>query len=1044
MKVGRHEMIRASAGAGKTYALTQRFVGLLAAGAAPERIVALTFTRKAAGEFFDQILAKLAGAAVDSARARKLAQEIGVPGLGAADFLRLLRTMVDAMPRLNLGTIDGFFARVVRSFPFELGLDGEFRIMEDAPARRERRRVLRRMFTAAGRPDAAQREFIEAFKRATFGLEEKQLARLLDAFLSEHAETFLDAPQAGQWGNPAAIWPDGCSWLDAAGGREAAAQMFQTVLAAEELGEKQRARLEQFLAALPDWLPGAPLPKPVEYLLRNAFASWPNLEEITLERRKVSLSPEARTALRALVGAIAGAELDRRLEMTRGLFAVLQGYERNYHDAVRRAGRLTFADVLRLLLPGAGAPLLTGGGPGRDPEMARLAIDWRLDTRFDHWLLDEFQDTSFAQWSVLRNLIDEVVQDPEQRRSFFYVGDVKQSIFGWRGGDPELFHEIFSHYNAVAPGTIAEGRLDASWRSGPAVIAMVNAVFGNAGVVDELVPSASAERWNKEWREHTSARAGLEGRAELRTAPDEPGRFAETLRLLVEIDPLARGLEAVILVRTNDTASAMAEYLRREGGLAAVAESDRPVATDNPLTAALLALLRVAAHPADTMAREHLAMTPLAALMAEAGLAEPDALAESVLGSIHAMGFAGTIELWLNRLVPVLAGDPFSLGRGRTLAAAAADFDASGSRDVAEFLEFAENLAKRESDTAGAIRVMTVHKAKGLGFDLVILPDLEGQTLADRRRGLAVSKAEDRSIEWVLKMPDRIFVERDPVLAAQLAAEQASAAYENLCVLYVAMTRAKRAMYVITEPVPANSTSRNFPMLLQKALGAGWSQGPERWFASLSAEPAPPAPTPEAEPALPALVRRRVRHPAVAPSAAEAGVLAGAQLFDLERGSAAEFGHEVHELFSLVEWNEPGTWERLARTWKDCGAAADEVLACLRAPDLEELWARQPRVELWRERAFEVLIGESWVTGIFDRVTIERDPAGRATAARVFDFKTDRVETRQEVAAAVARHAAQMNLYRRVVALLAGLGEGQVVCELVFTRRRKREVVAAR
>src|SRR5690606_22248156 len=105
-------------------------------------------------------------------------------------------------------------------------------------------------------------------------------------------------------------------------------------------------------------------------------------------------------------------------------------YEAVYHDAVRRAGKLTFGDVQRILQPDTGAPRLSGEDAGE----GRLAIDYRLDGEIDHWLLDEFQDTSFGQWSVLRNLIDEAVQDPTGARSFFYVGDVKQAIFTWREG----------------------------------------------------------------------------------------------------------------------------------------------------------------------------------------------------------------------------------------------------------------------------------------------------------------------------------------------------------------------------------------------------------------------------------------------------------------------------------------------------------------------------------------------------------------------------------------------------------------------------------
>src|ERR1041384_5345917 len=92
-----HVMILASAGSGKTYALTNRFIALLAAGAKPERIVALTFTRKAAGEFFDEILKRLARAAGEAEFAAQLAVDLGHPQLGPADFRRMLRDVVDAM-----------------------------------------------------------------------------------------------------------------------------------------------------------------------------------------------------------------------------------------------------------------------------------------------------------------------------------------------------------------------------------------------------------------------------------------------------------------------------------------------------------------------------------------------------------------------------------------------------------------------------------------------------------------------------------------------------------------------------------------------------------------------------------------------------------------------------------------------------------------------------------------------------------------------------------------------------------------------------------
>ncbi len=1053
MNAIQHEMILASAGSGKTYALTNRFVHLLAHGAAPERIVALTFTRKAAGEFFDEILKKLATAATNVEKAEKLAAEIGAPALGAKDFLRLLRVVVTAMPRLNLGTLDGFFARVVQSFPLELGLDGEFQILDAAAAARERRRVLRQMFTAAGEPDAAQREFIEAFKRATFGVEEKRLTRVLDQFLDEHGEKFLAASAAMQWGESKRIWPEGCSWLAAVDGRQAAAQALRVAWANEPWNEKQRERVEGFFAALEEWAPGAPLPQPLEYLLKNAYAAWPALEVVTIERKKIALTDEARAALRGVVEGIAGAELTRRLEMTRGIFAVLSGYEKTYDALVRRAGRLTFTDVLRRLLPSAGAPKLAqeGAEVGRDAEEVRLLIDWRLDAKFDHWLLDEFQDTSYEQWSVLRNLIDEAVQDAEGRRSLFYVGDVKQAIYAWRGGDPRLFREIFNHYNESEPGKIVEGRLDVSWRSTPAVIAMVNAVFGATEVLRATVPAEAATEWNREWRAHTSAYKAAEGFAELRHAPDQEGRFAETLRILREAEPARRGLTVAVLVQQNKTAAALAEYLRREGGLAALAESDLRVATDNPLAVALLALLRAAAFPGDTLAREHVRMSPLEPWLQAEGLVSGDVLTLRVLAEVQTLGFAGALEGWLRRLDSELKDDAFSRERGRLLVSAAERFDEGGSRDIPEFLEFMEGYTVREVDTLGVVRVMTVHKAKGLGFDLVILPDLEGVKLASRRGGLAVQRADDRSVEWVLDLPNKIFAEHEPVLAAHAAVAESEAAYENLCLLYVAMTRAKRAMILVTEPTKKSSESQNFTRLLHDALGEKWNSGEARWFQSIDfKQPKSSAKNHSSPSASIEWTRRVARRPARTPSALKQSRVSGSLLFALKRNEGADFGTAVHELFAEVEWLDgAAAMERRASVWRDKYGADNEAvaegLACLGASALASIWSKplSGLVEVWRERAFEMVLDGAWVTGVFDRVVVERDASGGATRALIVDFKTDRVGTDEELAAAVARHAGQLNLYRRVVAVLSKLSAGRVECCLVFTRLRRIERVVA-
>ena len=1014
--------------------------------------MALTFTRKAASEFFDEILAKLAGAAGDAAKAARLADEIGLGSLGPADFLPMLRQVVDAMPRLRLGTMDGYFGRIVRAFPFELGLTGDFEILQDYGARIERRRVLQGLFArpASGLAQS-QRDFIEEFKRATFGTEEKRLSASLGAFIDAHQQTFLDAPEVELWGNPLRIWPNGSPWLNCPADRAESIRSLRAWLAVAQPEARQLGRWESFLDEAGAWTPGAAPSGRMEYVLKKALGAWEELRSghavLEFDRKRQELGESACAALSGLVRHVMAAEFNRRLQTTRGIHAIIREYELAYNEAVRRRGRLTFADVQRLLEP------KSGSAEGSLPDS--LALEFRLDGGVDHWLLDEFQDTSFGQWSILRNLIDEVVQDSDGSRTFFCVGDVKQAIFVWRAGDPRLFGEIFRHYNAAAPGAIVEEHLFRSWRSGPPLIEMVNRVFGNGAAMGRLFPKPAADAWASAWMNHESAVPERGGHAALLEAPDEEARWALCLGLLQEIDPLARGLTCAILVQQNRTAADLADYLRREGGLPAVAESDLHVCSDNPLGSALLALFHAAAHPGDSLAWMHLGMTPLGAVCRGEGLSTPSLLSERVLGQVHGGGFERTVEQWLRLLEPLLrADDAFSRERARQFAVAAAGFDRTDSRDVDEFVDFMERHTVRDAEGEAVIRVMTIHKAKGLGFDVVLLPDLEGQTLIRRREGLAVHMGPDRSVQWILEMPPRLFWESDPVLQAHARTAEAEGCYEKLSLLYVAMTRAKRALYAIIEP-PGSSTSVNFPRLLEETLGGDrhpvrigafsaqgvWECGDPGWHSAIEVRAGAPEGAAEAAGLDSSSTARVIRRPARRPSEEMRGPVSAAQLF--VAGGAADFGSAVHEMLARVEWADSAETGKLVADWPDRGPAGGEAMACLEALELAPVWERPraPQSEVWRERAFEMVLDGAWVSGILDRAVVCRDASGQAVSATVYDFKTDAVVPGADLAAESARHAGQLNLYRRAVAALTGLPARAVGCQIVFTRLRRMSLV---
>lgn len=1087
-----HEMILASAGSGKTWQLTNRYIGLMAlqlrtGTVAPERILAATFTRKAAGEFFDSILVKLAEAASDPKKAASLAGDPADPlaailaTLGPGDYTRLLREFISRMPRLFLGTLDSFFANLLRAFPAEFGLTGDFEVMDEYQAAVARARVHEAVFSSrpgAGRDgDPARAAFLEAFRLATLGSEENRVFKQLDGFIDDLHDLYLEAPSASRWGCAEAIWEDGGRhWLPGEIDPEKEARRLETALRSlEASGQKIEWKWwTPFFEALSGHRPGMPLVKGIEYVAERVLPVWSDVVAgsagVKFNKTTQLLDRAVCDPLRAIFQWIVGGELSVKLQRTRGVRDLLRHYEAVYADQVRRRGRLTFQDA-QLLLAGQGgeegseAPIFTQI-PGPDE---RLRIDYRLDARYDHWLLDEFQDTNLPQWRVIANLIDEVVQDESGTRSLFQVGDLKQAIYAWRGGDTRLFTDIAARYNTHGE-RLRRRHLDISWRSGHDVIDPVNRVFGDRAALAAIgLPEAALSQW--EWHDHRVSPKGedyegctflLNPAAPSGDKPEPEDVHALVAGILEEIDPVRRGLSCAILVQKNREGEALVDALRARVDIPVVSESEIFIATDNPLNRALLSLFQVAAHPGDRFAWQHLAMGPLRAAP-EVGEGSPEAFSSRLLAAVFEEGFEAPVRTWTDRFEAALGSplDAYTRGRAEEFALAARSFDESGSRDIDEFLLFLGNHRIRETVSSNAVQVMTIHKSKGLTFDAVILPDLGGNSLTTARRSFGVKKNGAREVEWILDLPRKEFVEADPVLREHAAEREAEAAYEALCKFYVAMTRASRANYLITMPRGDSSKSQNFVKLLEDTLAADpvadefggvpatvlyqshTGKTNRRWFEAFHPPAATEEPAPEAVRGVdPALARKRLRRRT--PSGSEETTVSAAQLFHPGGGFAREFGTLVHALFEEIEWSGEAGFDALAARWREVldattglEDALEQVRGVLDDPVTGAALARPGiHAEAWRERQFEILLGDEWLSGTFDRVVIERTPAGVPERATILDFKTDRVATPEEIDAAVAKYRPQLETYREVLRRITGLPATAIRCRLLFTRSR--------
>jgi ATP-dependent exoDNAse (exonuclease V) beta subunit len=1038
-------MIRASAGSGKTFQLTNRFIRLLLSGQAPERIIALTFTRKAAGEFFEGILNKLAKAADDAEAAKELAQEIGLRKTKPPEFRDALRKLVDSMGHLSLGTIDSFFHRVLGLFSLEFGLGGQFEMMDEFEKEQARLAVLEHLLANRQVKKTEQDDLIKSFQLATAGKDNRNFVGSFAQHLQDCHELLLRVPGAEHWGEPGRIWPGGNPWV-----REQAELPDLVADWRQHIGEHPAFTKEvhdnwnTLADYLQQWVPGKFLFKKTPKLITQAVEGLAEMKQgkwgFENRNKAYAVSADFSHKLARVLRYCISWELEMKLERTQGIYGLMNAFEEHYDSRVRRAGRLMFGDLPLLLAPGAGRVLLGGKGP------YRLDLEYRLDGAFDHWLLDEFQDTSTVQWRAVANLIDEVVQDPSGARTFFCVCDQKQSIYQWRGGDHRLFDRVADKYGQGKGDEFEVKSLDVSWRSCPDVLKMVNNVFGDT---DKLKPfdenKFAVKLWSGIWKKHESAppRKKEPGHSLYLQVDDKEDRWPVVAQLLKQLQPIANRLECAILVQTNDVARELVNHLRGAGlGMPIVGESATNPGADNPLGMALLSLFRAAVHPEDRFSAGHVRLTPLAKHLPE----EPDewqAAMRDIQHDIFQQGFEAVAREWIKRLEPAL--NDFGRLRAPQFLELARQFDQTGSRDIDAFLRFIPAQESAEASGASVVQVMTIHKAKGLTFDLTIVPDLEGKRLDQtHNEALHTQHNEDGEAEWILDLPSKDICAQDVTLKDAVAKARSEACYESLCKLYVSLTRSSHGLYVITSKPSGNS--QNYAKLLSDTLDADkksktYTDKLARTTAMFESATAifesgdldsmktkkKITETPETKFKPVATGHRHLRLPRRRPSTHGGVVLSATSLFEPHGSDAASFGRAVHAIFEEIKWCDESTAAVLEAHREKSPDAVAEVEQCLRKDEVDSLFAPNPEAEVWLERAFELVIDGEFCSGVFDRVVLHGD------TAQIIDFKTDRVEA-DTIADAMKHHQPQLDLYRRVLARLTGLEEKAITCQLVFTR----------
>lgn len=855
--------VTANAGSGKTKVLTDRVARLLLAGTPPGRILCLTYTRAAAAEMQLRLFERLGEWAMlpDAALSRRLAEMGLEPGAidaeARARARRLFARALETPGGLKIQTIHSFCAALLRRFPLEAGVPPGFTELDDRAARLLQDTVIEEM--AEAEP--------AAFDALAAHLSGDDLAPLVAEILRERGA--LAAPPAAAEVFAALDLPNGFTAAALIGkvftGGEAA--VLEQARAAMSLGGTNDQRDAAKLAALdlsrPDlaalaileglFLYGADakagpyaakIGKVPTETTRECDSGW--LAPLEALMRRVEAARPRRLAL---------ATVERTLALHRFAAPFLARYEA--HKAAR--GALDFDDLVE-----RARALVEDGATAQ-------WVLWKLDGGIEHILVDEAQDTSPGQWRLIRRLSEAfTAAAPRAPRTVFVVGDEKQSIYSFQGADPAAFaamHAAFAENLSHGPAPLIAVPLHYSFRSAEAVLRVVDASFTGpaaqgvgaelthrpfkarmAGRVDlwPLAPRPEAGK-NPPWDAPVDATAPSDPRLVLarQIAAWLEGLFARGERLETEgREGLAqRALtpgDVLILVQRRselfhgiirelkaaDLPVAGADRLRMGGELAvkdltallsflATPEDDLSLAAvlRSPLFGwSEDALFRLAhGRPGflwqalrDRTAEHGATLSVLSELLDRADFLRPYEMLERVL--IRHDG---------RRQIVARLGAEAEEGIDALLAQALA-YERAEVPSLPGFLAWlaaAEVEIKRQTGAAGdAIRVMSVHGAKGLQAPLVILPDTAATEPPLRRALLPVGPVT----LWGGRAD-----ELPPVAAEAREALRTAQRAERQRLLYVAMTRAENWLVVCgAEPGRENAEALGWHRCVAEGMQA--------------------------------------------------------------------------------------------------------------------------------------------------------------------------------------------------------------------------------
>ncbi|GAA7047457.1 RecB-like helicase [Helicobacter pylori] len=724
--------LKASAGSGKTFALSVRFLALLFKGANPSEILTLTFTKKATAEMKERILDYLKILQKENLedekekeKSQNILKELEEkyrlnPSFVQNSAQKIYQRFLNA--EIRISTIDAFLQSILRKFCWFVGLSANFEVNEDTEAHQQR---LNESFLSA--LNGEQLEELSVFIAQCLSYDSYTSDSILERLRFLKNKLYLFDPNKKEFA------------FDEKGFLEKLRNLNRQIQSVETASDtaKKAIKCDDFRGFL------------------NSSLTW--LEKKSEYRDFKKLKGEI-PALESECEEIES-DLKRYYEAREiALFKKFPKFIQLYDKATSKIQALDFdaiKDKVRVLLNGY-------------EEVPAEFFYFRLDSKIAHILIDEFQDTSLNDYKILAPFIDEIkagIGQAKWHRSVFFVGDVKQSIYAFRGSFSSLFESVskdFYHDN-----------LEFNHRSAPLIINYVNTIFKKAY---QNSPTAYLEQ---KYPKTSQNKHVTDGYVKVSLVADERELLLEQILQEAQnlLDHRIDPKDITILCTTNDDALEIKNYLQER--LSAIHPSTESSARLSQFVESKI--IKNALEYA--LAEEPYKPFYKHSVLKLAGYLHDDVIAlpgfnpkkESVAGFVWKV-----MELF--ELYGECAQICLEL--------------AVGCEDANDFLEKLEAKSIASSHSKGA-QIMTIHKSKGMQFPYVIVCERLGNPKSSHSNQLLEEYDGAELTRLYYRMKNREVVDKD--YARALDKEEAAKDHEEINVYYVAFTRAELGLIVVAK-----------------------------------------------------------------------------------------------------------------------------------------------------------------------------------------------------------------------------------------------------